>query len=63
MAVWNIKKGVQLNSYASHEDKIWAMDAQTDKIVTGGADSTINIWRDTTQETKEAELEIQAAKV
>ena len=39
------------------------MDAQTDKIVTGGADSTINIWRDTTQETKEAELEIQAAKV
>lgn len=52
VSVWNIKKGVQLNSYVCHEDKIWAMDAHTDKIITGGADSTINIWKDTTEETK-----------
>jgi len=36
------------------------MDAHSNKIVTGGADSTINIWRDTTEETKEAELELKS---
>jgi len=50
--IWNIKKGVVINTYTSHTDKIWAIDMKEDQIITGGADSLITFWKDSTEEVK-----------
>jgi U3 small nucleolar RNA-associated protein 13 len=61
--IWNIKKGVSVASYSVHLDKIWAIDIKDDQIITGGADSLITVWRDNTEESKEADLEEKQNKM
>lgn len=61
--IWNIKKGVSIVSYSEHQEKIWALDIKDDLIITGGADSLINLWKDTTEESKEEELEEKQNKM
>eukprot|EP00462_Mataza_sp_D1_P021427 CAMPEP_0175148638 /NCGR_PEP_ID=MMETSP0087-20121206/16750_1 /TAXON_ID=136419 /ORGANISM="Unknown Unknown, Strain D1" /LENGTH=700 /DNA_ID=CAMNT_0016434143 /DNA_START=49 /DNA_END=2147 /DNA_ORIENTATION=- len=57
--LWNIKNGECVNSFDSaHEEKIWAMSLTKDqtRLVTGGLDSTLNIWTDITAEEEEEAL-------
>lgn len=57
--VWNVSKLTCLNSFEMHDDKIWALDflerlgaQDSDRpnllMITGGSDSKIKIWRDST---------------
>lgn len=49
--IWNLKKQACVNTIQMHEEKIWGLDASSDKyILTGGGDSTLKLWQDCTIE-------------
>ena len=52
--IWNNKKQICQNTFEMHSDKIWAIDLNeqddTAELITGGADSTVNLWLDNTIE-------------
>lgn len=66
--IWNIKSSECINTMDAHEGKIWALDL-TDKnenmpqFITGGTDSKIILWTDTTQEKENNELLEQEEKI
>ncbi|KAA0199861.1 hypothetical protein HAZT_HAZT003310 [Hyalella azteca] len=50
--IWEVKTSTCLDSLSAHdEQRVWAVDVSHDgeKIVTGGEDSKIIVWRDVTQ--------------
>ena len=60
--IWNLKKQQCVTTVQMHDEKIWGIDVSSDKyILTGGGDSTLKLWRDSTiekeQEDKVNELE------
>jgi U3 small nucleolar RNA-associated protein 13 len=67
--VWNVSKQACLNSFEMHEEKIWAMDfsenivqeADEDRpglmMVTGGSDSKIKMWHDSTIQEEQRQRE------
>ena len=48
LKLWNVQRGVCMNTYTIHSDKIWALDICGEKVITGGADSTLCILKDCT---------------
>ncbi|KAJ2583323.1 Transducin (beta)-like 3, partial [Coemansia sp. RSA 1804] len=50
--LWNIKDGECILTLDKHESKVWTLAKERSErfVATGGADSTIHIWRDTTQD-------------
>jgi U3 small nucleolar RNA-associated protein 13 len=57
--VWDVNSGEAECTLDNHEDRVWALSVhpETNMIVSGGGDSTITFWRDTTAETQAAEAE------
>ncbi len=73
--LWNISKGICINTFEKHEGRIWAFDRSgydsdgniinkfvffylgKQYIVSGGSDSVLVIWQDTTIETEKQVLE------
>ena len=57
--MWNIKTNECLNTYDEHTDKIWALCANPSetKFLTGGADSKLILWKNTTDEIHSEEME------
>ena len=53
MRLWNIRKNECTTSIEAHEDKIWALDCDGKMCVTGGADSSLKVFYDTTIELEE----------
>lgn len=47
MKLWTIKSNECVKTFDEHEDKVWALAvSKTETVaVTGGADSTIIIWK------------------
>lgn len=47
LKLWTIKSNECVKTLDAHEDKVWAIacDKNDDTIITGGADSTIIIWK------------------
>ena len=48
-----------------HDDKIWALDLSSDgtALFSGGADSKITVWRDTTKERDDAVREAEEENI
>ena len=68
--VWNVSRQACLNTFEMHEDQIWAMDfaeevRETDErptlmMITGGSDSKVKVWHDSTAE---EELKLKEEKL
>ncbi|KAI4890463.1 hypothetical protein NFI96_025586 [Prochilodus magdalenae] len=50
--LWTIKTNECVKTFDAHQDKVWALHANSkdDLMVTGSADSNITIWKDVTEE-------------
>lgn len=57
---WEVRNGECISTFDEHEDKVWALCSNREEqmLASGGGDSTIQIWRDETeQEEKKAQEE------
>uniref|UniRef100_A0A7S3UF63 U3 small nucleolar RNA-associated protein 13 C-terminal domain-containing protein n=1 Tax=Picocystis salinarum TaxID=88271 RepID=A0A7S3UF63_9CHLO len=57
---WEVRNGECISTFDEHEDKVWALcsNGEEQMLASGGGDSTIQIWRDETeQEEKKAQEE------
>ena len=77
--LWTIKSGECDNTFDGHEDKVWALglrswvvdgDKQDDgtltmhsQMVSGGGDSVLNVWQDTTIHEAEKEIKLREERV
>ena len=47
-----------------HDEKIWGLDLSNDKyLLTGGGDSSLKLWQDTTLEQEQKQKEDQLQKI
>jgi U3 small nucleolar RNA-associated protein 13 len=62
--VWNLKKQACVNTFQMHDEKIWGLDLSNDKyLLTGGGDSCLKLWQDTTLEEEQKSKENQLQKI
>ena len=77
--LWTIKSGECDNTFDGHEDKVWALglrswvvdgDNQEDgmltmhsQMVSGGGDSVLNVWQDTTIHEAEKEIKLREERI
>ena len=62
LKLWNVSTCECVNTFDEHEDRIWSIafaGEQQDIMISGGSDSRIIIWEDTTELDKEAEIRQQ----
>ncbi|KAL7925503.1 WD40 repeat-like protein [Trichoderma austrokoningii] len=54
--IWNANSGEAECTLDNHEDRVWALAVHpdTNAVVSGGGDSTVTFWKDTTSETQAA---------
>lgn len=54
--IWDANSGETECTLDNHEDRVWALAVhpETNLIVSGGGDSTVTFWKDTTAETQAA---------
>lgn len=48
--LWNIRSNECVFTMDAHDDRIWALDLEDGMLVTGGADSRLKMFKDTTKE-------------
>eukprot|EP00622_Pseudochattonella_farcimen_P004120 FR739442.1.p1 GENE.FR739442.1~~FR739442.1.p1 ORF type:complete len:154 (+),score=32.76 FR739442.1:2-463(+) len=58
MKLWTIRTNECEATFDAHTDKVrtLALSSSGEQLVTGGADSLVNIWRDKTQEKEEEDM-------
>lgn len=63
--VWDSISGEQMSTLDNHTDRVWALIAHpnTGAIVSGGGDSVITFWKDTTSATLEAATTAETERV
>ncbi|CAF2157169.1 unnamed protein product [Rotaria magnacalcarata] len=56
LKLWDLKTSTCVKSIDAHEGKIWGMTASTDEslLVTCASDSSVIVWRDSTEEERQA---------
>ena len=59
--LWTIRTNECESTMDGHADKVWALDLSPcgTALFSGGADSKIAVWRDTTKERDDAEREVE----
>ncbi|KAI9223624.1 WD40-repeat-containing domain protein [Blastocladiella britannica] len=61
--LWTVKTNECVATLDAHEDRVWALTTRggenDDLVVSGGADSVINMWRDCTVEEQEDRLKAE----
>ena len=57
LKIWSFENNFtsDVGSFDAHDDKIWAVEAVEDKIVTGGRDGQMVLWENVTQRVREEE--------
>ncbi len=51
LKLWSTRTGECANTFDAHEDKVWALaagGAHGSLLATGGADTCVTVWEDTT---------------
>ncbi|KAJ4344239.1 U3 small nucleolar RNA-associated protein 13 [Ascochyta clinopodiicola] len=63
--VWDSASGESMSTLDNHEDRVWALVAhpETGALVSGGGDSIITFWKDTTTSTLEAATTAETERV
>jgi U3 small nucleolar RNA-associated protein 13 len=63
--VWDSESGETMSTLDNHEDRVWALVAHptTGALVSGGGDSVITFWKDTTSATLEAATSAETERV
>jgi U3 small nucleolar RNA-associated protein 13 len=63
--VWDSESGETMSTLDNHEDRVWALVAHptTGALVSGGGDSVITFWKDTTSATLEAATTAETERV
>ena len=62
--LWTIRTNECESTIDAHDDKIWALDlSQTGTLFSGGADSKIAVWRDTTKEKDDEKREAEEKNI
>ena len=63
--LWTIRTNECEHTIDAHEDKIWALDLSScgTALFSGGADSTISVWKDTTKEQDDAAREAEEKNI
>jgi U3 small nucleolar RNA-associated protein 13 len=53
--LWTLKTNECVGTMDGHTDKVWALtiNQAEDRIMSGGGDSVISVWRDVTDEVEE----------
>lgn len=60
LRLWSVRSNECVFSIAAHDDRVWALDLTDDgTLVSGGADSRIKVFRDTTAEMEEEGRKIE----
>lgn len=49
LKIWNVETSESVGSFDAHDDKIWAVESWQEKIVTGGRDGQIIVWKNVTE--------------
>jgi U3 small nucleolar RNA-associated protein 13 len=59
LKLWNIKTNECVGTFDKHDEKTWALCVSKDesKIISGGADGKLIIWKDVTNQKNEEDLE------
>jgi len=56
--IWNVKKQSCVNTIQMHDEKIWGLDMAQDRyVLTGGGDSSLKLWVDSTLEKEHEDKE------
>lgn len=58
MKLWDVGSSECINTFDEHEDRIWSVKfagESESKMVTGGSDSVMTIWDDSTVDDEEGE--------
>lgn len=53
LRLWTIRSNECISTIDAHDDRIWAMDIENDMLVSGGADSRLKVFVDSTRELEE----------
>lgn len=63
--IWDTTSGETMTTLDNHTDRVWALAAHptTGALISGGADSVITFWRDTTQATLQAATNEETQRV
>lgn len=63
--IWDASSGETMSTLDNHTDRVWALTAhsETGCLVSGGADSVITFWKDTTSATLEAATTAETERV
>ncbi|KAJ4344646.1 U3 small nucleolar RNA-associated protein 13 [Didymosphaeria variabile] len=63
--IWDSASGEGMSTLDNHTDRVWALTAHpsTGALISGGADSVITFWRDTTSTTLEAATTAETERV
>lgn len=63
--IWDASSGETMSTLDNHTDRVWALTANptTGALISGGADSVITFWKDTTSATLEAATTAETERV
>ena len=63
--IWDASSGEAMSTLDNHTDRVWALTANptTGALISGGADSVITFWKDTTSATLEAATTAETERV
>ena len=63
--LWTVRTNECESTIDAHDDKIWALDISPcgNTLFSGGADSKIAVWRDTTREQDDAAREAEETNI
>ncbi|PVI02609.1 WD40 repeat-like protein [Periconia macrospinosa] len=63
--IWDSVSGESMSTLDNHTDRVWALasNGTTGALISGGADSVISLWTDTTSATLEAATNAQTERV
>ena len=62
LVLWGVRLGASVATLDAHDDKAWALacDGDGERVVTGGADAKLTLWRDATRAAAEEAAALSA---